>query len=180
MTCQFQTRLTEQQYLLANRLNYRETLQSYKLLKLVAWLTTLYCVVFFGIDYLKGRSLTGTHLLHGSALAVAGAIGGILFCVVVSYLSLPMRTRKLFQQQKLLHSALDYEVGEEAVTCVGPHTTTDMPYGLVYKWVENVDIFLIYHSDQTFQILPKADAPAQAIDLLREKLTAHNIPGRSL
>jgi hypothetical protein len=57
--------------------------------------------------------------------------------------------------------------------------TTRLPYSHAHKWMENDKIFLLFHSDITFQFFPKDEVPAEAIDAIKAKLVAAGCPGRS-
>ena len=86
-------------------------------------------------------------------LLVLLAAGGYPAAYFLWYL--PWRTRRLYGQHKALQSAFRMRVTEEGVFAETEHGQTMTPWSFVLKWKEGRRLFLIYHADVLFQMIPK-------------------------
>lgn len=86
-------------------------------------------------------------------LLVLLAAGGYLAAYFFWYL--PWFARRLYGQQKALQSAFRMRVTEEGVFAETEHGQALTPWSFVLKWKEGRHLFLIYHADVLFQMIPK-------------------------
>jgi len=91
--------------------------------------------------------------------AVGGLVGGLGVFVLIRFLYAPWRARRIFRQQKSLQRPFDVSWSESGFTArdaSGGHTT---PWSDYIRWCENPAVFLLYHSDALFQLVPKRACP---------------------
>lgn len=135
-------------------------------------LLALACVAFV---------LAAWNLLHGrmdaaDAIVVAAAIYLALWFFVL----LPKRIRRLYWQQRALQQPHELDVGDDGIATRHPLGHGVLPWTNVHKWKESGDLFLVYHSDMLFNIVPKRGFEStQAVDDFREKLAAHVGPANA-
>lgn len=87
----------------------------------------------------------------------------------------PKRVRKIFSQQKAMQIPYSYTVTEEAVMTKSEISEEKLPWNHFIKWKEGTNLFVIYHSDVMFRMVPKRcfaspEEMAQFRQLLETKL----------
>lgn len=180
MTYQFSFELTDDLYLEASKLNYWYSVKSSKAFKIWTVCIGAYLIICLAAFYAFDDHMGFGKFLFVSVVAAAAWLGFTLFFAVLSYLLLPRQSRKLLTQQVLLHGVHHYDVSKEEIVFSSDRGCARLAYGMAHKWAENRNIFLIYHSDKTFQILAKDAMPTAAIDLIRSELIAADRPGQAL
>jgi hypothetical protein len=178
MTYKFSLSHNEQNYLVANRLHFWATLRSKKTLRAIAIVAGLYFLLGIGATYLDNGQFTAIWVFSLFGIAIGASIAVLIVCYAIGYAFLPRRTRKLFEQQKLYHCDQNFEVTDDALLVSSTLFNTTLPYGHAYKWAENSKMFLLYHSEMTFQFFPKGEVPVEAIQAIKTKLVALDCPGQ--
>ena len=67
----------------------------------------------------------------------------------------PYKAKKVYKQQKSLQIPFEVVVTKEGLNCSNEIGKSSIPWSNFLKWKENKNLFLIYHSDVIFQMLPK-------------------------
>ena len=68
---------------------------------------------------------------------------------------LPWRARRLWKQQKALHSPIRMRIGDDGLDVQTEHGHARTPWDHLHRWKENNHLFLLYDSDNLFQMIPK-------------------------
>ena len=179
MNHQFAFTMTEATYLQANRLHFWFSARNGKFLWVFGWIISVYFALDVATNYIDEVPLREMDWLNYGGMVVF-CILAILFCYGLGYWLLPRQTRKLFAQQKLLHSVQNVMVTEEAIIISSDLTTTKLPYAMAHKWLENSEMFLVYLTDRSFHFFPVRVVDSDAIDAIRANLIAAGCPGRAL
>jgi hypothetical protein len=180
MTYKFSYQLTEPDYIAANRLNFWEWVKSRKALRFIAIIGLIYAGLGAVFAFSDGMIFSLMNVTKIMGFALSASVVVLSICLVIGYAFLPHRTRKLIAQQKAHHLPLDYQISPDALAWKNELTETRLPYKMAHKWAENDRIFLVFHSDITFNVIAKGVAGKQAIDDLRDGLRNAGIKGRLL
>ena len=109
-------------------------------------------------------------MLAGGML-VGGGTCGLVGEVAVSRLYLPWKVRRLHKQMKAFAHPLVYEWDETTLRASSPQAQGERPWSDFLKYREDDRIFLLYHADNLFEMLPKRwFAAAQQIEDFRQRL----------
>jgi len=93
------------------------------------------------------------------------------------YVFLPNRIKKLFAQQKELSLPFEIEFTETGVSSSNELGYNTRPWTNFIKWKENKDLFMLYHSDILFNMVPKrCFTDPQQIETVRSFLEKNNVP----
>jgi hypothetical protein len=108
-------------------------------------------------------------------------LAGFLFAIpLYRYLFLPWRIRKLFMQQKTLQAPYDYQFNETGLSCTSEFGNSNMPWSTFVRWKEDRELFMLYHSDVMFNMIPKRSfSDPQEIEAFRSHLLKNNITTRN-
>ncbi|HEY0231396.1 MAG TPA: YcxB family protein, partial [Dokdonella sp.] len=68
---------------------------------------------------------------------------------------LPRRARRLFAQQKNLQRPVTFSWDEDGLAWASVNGSGRTPWADYLKWRQNERLYLLYHSDLMFQMLPK-------------------------
>lgn len=154
--------LSENDYLAAQRLHRKEYVRRQSLI--------LAALVLIGLI-----AAWAGYLLAGAALFGAGAGGfiGELFCAKVL---MPRKHLRIFRQQVSLRSAYTYSWDSECISVVSEAGQAKRPWRNYIKSKESDDVFLLYHSDAMFEVIPKVwfHSLEQAEEFRRMALGAGN------
>ena len=118
-------------------------------------------IVLFGALLLIGCAFIG-----GFFLLVIGQLErpvGFFFPLLIflgiyplyRYVLLPNRVKKIFSQQKELNSPFEMEFTDTGLVASNEFGNSNRPWGNFIKWRENKDLFILYHSDIVYTIIPK-------------------------
>jgi uncharacterized membrane protein YbhN (UPF0104 family) len=100
------------------------------------------------------------------------AVGGYLAAYFLWYL--PWQTRRRYAQHKALQSPFRIRVDEEGVFAENEYGQALLPWSFFLKWKEGRHLFLIYHTDGLFQMIPKRSIKSESdIEALRALLSSH-------
>ena len=111
--------------------------------------------VLFSFSVIAGSiSLWLHHFVLGSAF-LGAAIGGVIGESAVRYLYVPWWARRIYRQQKNLHESFKYWWDIEQLSGESKSGRGQRPWKHYTKWKENEDVFLVYHSDVLFEMVPK-------------------------
>lgn len=102
-------------------------------------------------------------------------LGVLVYLAFIFLFLLPRRLRKIFRQQKSLHSPHSFAPTDEAVLIKSAVGDQKLTWDYFRKWKEGKNLFTIYQSDAVFNIIPKrffvsAEDMAQFRQLLLTKL----------
>lgn len=93
------------------------------------------------------------------------------------YVLLPMQTRKIFAQQKALHSPFEVEFNETEMTVSNEFGNSRIPWGNFARWKEDSELILLYHSDVMYNIIPKRFfSDSQQIEIVKSFLEKNKVP----
>lgn len=86
---------------------------------------------------------------------LGGLIGGAITGSAIRYLYVPWKTRKVFRQQKSLQREFTLSWSEDCLLSEDANGQYKTAWADFTNWKEDAHIFLLYHSDIAFQMLPK-------------------------
>lgn len=86
---------------------------------------------------------------------IGGAVGGAVAFEITRKLQLPRRARRLFAQQKNLQRPATFSWDGEGLAWSNANGSGKTAWTDYVKWRQNERLFLLYHSDVMFQMLPK-------------------------
>jgi len=93
------------------------------------------------------------------------------------YVILPNRIKKIYAQQKELHSPFEIEFTDTAMIFSNEFGNATRPWNHFTKWKENDELILLYHSDVIYNILPKRIfTDPQQIDAVKSYLENNEVP----
>jgi hypothetical protein len=95
------------------------------------------------------------YMLVGFILIGAG-VGGLIGELVQSKLILPRRADKIYNQQVSLRATYTYSWDNEVLSVSSETGQARRPWSDYIKFLENDQLFLLYHSDIMFEIFPKS------------------------
>ena len=132
-------------------------------------------VIFWGVFFLLDIyfSLTG---MFPAALMLP-AIGLVAFFLIYGFILMPKRLQRIFSQKKELSAPFEMELDESGLKLTNEFGHTIRPWANFIKWKENKALFLLYHADVMYTIIPKRlfSDPKQ-VDVIRTHLEKNNIP----
>jgi YcxB-like protein len=105
----------------------------------------------------------------------AGIILSLAFLAWNFGITVPKRVRKIFKQQKALHTPYSFAITTESILIKSERGETNLTWDYFLKWKESKDLFLLYSSDVMFHMIPKRcftspDEAVQFRSLLLEKI----------
>jgi hypothetical protein len=94
--------------------------------------------------------------------AVGGLVGGLLTYALIRFVYAPWKARRVFRQQKSLQRPFEVTWSDKGLTSRDANGEYTTPWPDYTKWKENSRVFLLYHSDVLFQMVPKRAFPDEA------------------
>lgn len=165
---------TEADHLAANRLHARVTLRSWKALRAVLLLWAFYAVLAIAVMAISGLTPVGF------ALALCGSLAVTLIVATgiraTGALLLPRRSRRLFQQQKVLHGQMFAQWDAESIRFELPNGSTRYAWSDFLRWAEGPDGISLYQNEMLYNLLPKRVLSEGAQADIRAALDAHGVP----
>lgn len=148
-------RLSEDDFLAAQRLHRRRCSRGVT--------TTLLVVALVGIVVLYAASRA-----IGVVLVFA-AVGGLLGEAVQNGLLLPRQARRLYRQCAAYRQSFDYSWDEDWLSVTSESGNGRRRWSDYIRYREDERVFLLYHADNLFEMLPKAwfAGEAQQIEAVR-------------
>ncbi len=157
-------------YQQANRLHMRQKWLRNTFIRLVFY-GILFCIfVFVGIGIYMSLDYQSSLSILATILPI------ILILVLLGYVYLPYRTKKIFAQQKELHLPLKMEISEEGIRFENANSQGMRTWDIFIKWKENQNILMLYLSDLMFMMLPTRMVGQEALGFVRQQLKKNNIP----
>ena len=160
---------TPDDYLAANRDWFLASIQKGRFWKTLAGL--------FSFGFLLGGLIAlPNHILE---VVVSGALFGLvalsipLLFTTASWLTLPRRTRRLFDQQKSFAQPWHYRWSEDALEMDNVHVRVRMPWTDFYRWTDGRSALLFFPSELTFYFIPLHVLTAAQADDLRATASRH-------
>jgi hypothetical protein len=102
-------------------------------------------------------------------IALFTGVGAFLGEYFVAYIYLPRKVKKLHTQQKALTSQFTYSWDTQHIEAQSSTGSSRRPWDHYAKVKEDENIFLLYHADNMFEMLPKSWFPSsEAIDEFRK------------
>jgi hypothetical protein len=98
---------------------------------------------------------TGADLRSLMGLVISFAVIAFIF-----FVRMPLLTRRIFRQQKLLHHPIAVHVTRESCHAKFELGESTLPWTTFHKWKENRHLFLVYQSDALFHMWPKRCFPS--------------------
>jgi hypothetical protein len=135
-------------------------------------LAVLYCGTMWFVFLGPGAAAEQNSWVRWACLG-SGAYLAVSFGVGVSY-----RARRNFTQRKDLQRECAFEPSETGLTYTTPHAQGVKPWGDYLKWKEGKSVFLVYLSDNMYQLIPKRffvseDAISSFRATLKERIARH-------
>jgi hypothetical protein len=159
--------LTPNDYVVANRLHSRGRVLRFIVGLLIGYAGVLAVLFTLNHDWPQNAAEWQN---FGSGL-VAVLFFGAVWLLIVRYVLLPWRSRRIYRQQKNLHQEFEYSWDESALTVTGKSGYNTTPWHDFLKWRESANMFLVYRSDIMFNMLPKRFfSDASLIDDFRSAL----------
>jgi len=93
-------------------------------------------------------------------IALCASLGSLIGESVSSRFLLPRRVAKLHAQQKALSEQFTYSWDAEQILAQSPVWSAKRPWSHYIKVKEDAHVFLLYHNDQIFEVLPKSWFPS--------------------
>ncbi len=137
--------ITEQDYISAIKLSFPYTRK--KLSSTIILLVVVAVLGFFAFQLNHGVLAAG---LWG------GCVGGIVGHWIQRIYCIHIGAKKIYKQQKTLHEAFTCSWSDDCLLVSGGSSSSKTPWHNYMRWRENDSVFLLYHSDALFQIIPKA------------------------
>lgn len=110
---------------------------------------------------------------------VGGVIGGLGARLIIRYLVLPFRSKKLYAQQKGIHGDIEYTWDDHALTIKTPRAQGAIPWADYVKWRENDRLFLLYQNDILFNmILKRMFVDAAELQAFRDRFVSKIPPAK--
>lgn len=103
-----------------------------------------------------GVALLAYGKLKVGLIAVCAGVGSLVGELFVAYVVLPRQVKKLHGQQKALSEAFTYSWDRDHIEAKGSSGSSRRAWGDYCKIKESEHIFLLYHADNLFEMLPKA------------------------
>jgi hypothetical protein len=91
----------------------------------------------------------------GSWVPPAIFAGVLLYFVLYFGVIVPINAHRIFKQQKSLNLPFSIEASSEAFCSFNETGKITMPWSHFVKWKEGGTLFLLYHSDVLFNLVPK-------------------------
>jgi hypothetical protein len=92
---------------------------------------------------------------HAAASAGVGAIMAAIVVILVYRYTLARRSRRIFAQQKSLHSEVEASWDNDGLELATPSARSRHHWTDFQKWTEGPNVILLYQSDVLFNMLPK-------------------------
>jgi hypothetical protein len=132
-------------------------------------------VIVIGLFYLSLLLLVLLGRLQWTYLLAPLAI--LLIFLLFQYLYRPYLLRRAFNRQKDLSTPFEWELSESGLSVSNPDGNALIPWNDFEKWAEGKEMILLYHSHNTFRMIPKRLFNAESdLQYLREQLTLNNVP----
>ncbi|MBO0749841.1 MAG: YcxB family protein [Porphyrobacter sp.] len=109
-----------------------------------------------------------------------GLLGGAVFffgCILLGYLSLPRRARRIHRETASLQEVRELSADETGFTESQSSGTWHPKWADMVKWDETHDLLAIYPNRISAYILPKAQLSDALISHCRERLIASGLLG---
>jgi len=95
--------------------------------------------------------------------AVGGLVGGLVAYTLIRFVYAPWKARRIFRQQKSLQRPFELSWADTGLTSRDANGEYTTPWPDYTKWKEDSRVFLLYHSDALFQMVPKRSFPDDAM-----------------
>ncbi len=86
---------------------------------------------------------------------------------------LPYKADKVYHEQKALQEPYSLEVVEDGLEYASAVASSHLTWDYFPKWKESDRVFLLYHSDDLFQVIPKSSFKDQDMKAFKDTLTAN-------
>lgn len=160
--------LTEQDYLQAQQLHRQISgwVRSLPYVMLALWVVDL---ILVGLKASQGRP--------GFLLALLPVALFFLIIQLLPKFLLPRQAKRLFRQNQEISAPLAMEFSEKGTKFTNSFGHNERSWSHFVKWKEDEQALLLYHSDQTFNLIPKRLlAEADGLSFVREQLQKHQVP----
>jgi hypothetical protein len=166
--------LSADDYLAANRDWFAKTVRQPRTLVRIAILVVFCACAGLVINWLeRGGALEA--VVSGGGFALLGLVTALL-CYLAGYLALPLRTRRIYRQQKNLGEQWSYSWSDEGLEFTSPTSTSRIAWPDMWRWSMGPRAFLFLVNEQGFFPVPfRVLSDEQAADL-RALASAHGPP----
>ncbi len=107
-------------------------------------------------------------------------IGLVAYLLVIYYVLIPWRTKRIFRQQKTLHQPIELEFTDTHFFGSSPHGTFKMGWSDFHKWKKDDHSILVYQSAALMHMIPiRAFQSSADIELLVATLRKHLGPEKA-
>lgn len=133
-------RATEQDIITGSRLHYKMSRPK------LAWLSGSFVLGVVGYVMTQNPYLAGL---------AGGAAGVALLHIVMRYLIIPSRSRRLYRQQKNMHLEYQLDWDDQGLNVRGENYHEYLRWADLAKAKENSEMLLLYRSDYNFSVFPR-------------------------
>ncbi len=91
-----------------------------------------------------------------AASAIGGTVGFMLWYTSYFLIYLRWRSKKIYNQQKSLHSPVEVKWNSESIAFINESGHANMKWSDFTKHKESDDLLMLYHSDVIFNFIPKS------------------------
>ena len=160
---------------MAGHIRFRPEAADYVAATRTGWLKSLRSrpfairmAVFIAIIIVVAIAITWSAADFRATLFAIAFIGGVFFtwlaaCLGLSFLLIPRRSRRLFEQQRTLHREFDVEWTDDHLVYRSDTSTTTIAWPDYYRWLEGRGIFLFYLNEQLYHFVPKRALTAEQL-----------------
>ncbi len=97
-------------------------------------------------------NITRSKATFSSSFAITVAFA---YLILWFFVYLPYKAHKVYKQQKTLQALYKIEVVSDGLKYSSDIGNSHLTWDYFPKWKENKNLFLLYHSDVLFQMIPK-------------------------
>lgn len=98
--------------------------------------------------------------------------GGLLYLGLTFGVGIPYKCRRAYKQRKDLQRLCNYSASDAGLAFSSEGVAGTKPWTDYLKWKEGSKVFLIYMSDQLYQVMPKRFFSSESdVDAFRELLS---------
>ena len=109
-----------------------------------------------GIVAVVGVGLLGLENKMFALVLIGGGLGAVIGELITSAIVLPKKVRRMYRQLKDLSSPFTYSWDAEFLEAQGRSGHSKREWRNYVKFKENEKLFLLYHADNIFEMLPKS------------------------
>lgn len=140
--------LDPEDYVTANQLHVRKQYRRPLFVVFSACVILAYLIFFVMTRHRPPPELIGI-IVHGAFWV------GVASLFVAYFFTMPRQTRKVFHEQKGFQYPLTLSWSEDGIEVQNQQGRATLPWGDLFRWAEDRQMILFYHSSRIFHMLPR-------------------------